>query len=117
MSSTDEAAATFVSEKNIERAPDWKVVYCNILGIGWGEVEARLNVAFDLDLSKPGTAVREELVVVMPHRAAKILAHSLTSIIANYEAANGPIPFPVEKMQEIDSSIREQALRGRQTEK
>ncbi|GGI23112.1 hypothetical protein [Bradyrhizobium guangdongense] len=118
MSSTDQNAASgFVSESAIHRAPDWRVVYCNILGIGWGENEARLNVAFDEDLAKPGSNVREELIVVMPHRAAKILAHTLSTIIANYEANNGPIPFPQEKLQEIDSSIKEQASRGKPVDK
>jgi hypothetical protein len=117
MSSTNENASTFVSDASIGRSPDWKVVYCNILGIGWGENEARLNIAFDEDLGKPGTKVCEELVVVMHHRAAKILAHTLSSIIANFEANNGPIPFSPEKLKEIDNSIKEQASRGRPPEK
>ena len=87
--------------------------YCNILGIGWAESEARLSIAFDEDISKPGAKVREELVVVMPHRAAKMLAQSLSWIISNYEANNGPIPVPADKMQEIEVEIKAQASRGR----
>jgi hypothetical protein len=106
-----------VPEGHIQRSPDWKVVYCNVLGIGWGDAEARLNIGFDMDLSKPGSQVREELVVVMPHRALKLLVHSLNAIIANFEAVNGAIPIPSERLQEIDSQIREQTSRNRPPEK
>jgi hypothetical protein len=103
-----------VSETNVTRAPDWRVVYCNIMGIGWGEGEARLIIGFDEDLSKPGSKVREELTVVMPHRAAKLLVHTLGAIVANFEAANGPIPIPAERLNEIQGAIKEQFDRGKQ---
>jgi hypothetical protein len=119
MSLTDppQTIPTLVAESQITRSPDWKVVYCNILGIGWGENEARLMIAFDEDLAKSGSKVREELLVVMPHRAAKLLVHTLGSIIANHEANNGPIPYPEERLQEIDRAIKEQAERGRPPQK
>jgi hypothetical protein len=119
MSSTDAPPIhpTIVAEAQITRSPDWKVVYCNILGIGWGDNEARLMIAFDEDLANSGTKVREGLLVVMPHRAAKLLVHTLGSIIANHEANHGPIPYPAERLQEIDKAIKEQAERGRPPKK
>lgn len=95
----------------------WRVIYSNIVGVGWGELEARLNLAFDEDLGRPAVKVREELVVAMPHRTAKMLAHALSAIVANYEAHNGVIPIPGEKLQEIDSAVKAQAFRGKQPEK
>jgi hypothetical protein len=74
-------------------------------------------IAFDEDLSRSGTKVREELVVVMPHRAAKILAHTLGSVIANHEANYGPISFPEERLREIEAAVKEQAARVQPPEK
>lgn len=112
-SSEDPSSTSLVQPASIIRAPDWRVVYCNAIGLGWGDSEARLNIGFDQDLAKSGTSVREELLVVMPHRAAKILAHSLGAIISAYEAANGPIPIPGDKLQEIDKAIQAQASAGK----
>src|SRR5262249_18636699 len=100
---------TFISAANITRSPNWRVVYGNIIGITWADTEARLNISFDQDVSKPGSSVLEEITVVMPHRAAKILAFSLGLIVSNFEAANGPIPIPVERLQDIEQAIKGQA--------
>jgi hypothetical protein len=93
----------------VTRSPYWRVVYCNTLGLGWGETEVRLNIGFDQDLGKPGSNILEESVVAMPHRAAKMLAFTLNSVIANWEAINGPIPLPVDKIQEIERQVNAQA--------
>jgi hypothetical protein len=54
--------------------------------------------------------VLEEAVVVMTLRQAKMLSHSLNVIISNFEAVNGPIPVPLDKLQKIDADV------GAQTE-
>jgi hypothetical protein len=95
-------------EQQTTRSAHWRVIYTNAVGIGFGELEARFGVGFDNDMTKPGSNVTEEAVIVMPHRQAKILAFSLNAIIARWEAVNGPIPLDPNKIQEIERQIHGQ---------
>lgn len=115
MSSIDDNAPshTLVPTVNVTRSPNWHIAYCNVVGLGWAETEARLMVGFDMDPMKPSSNVREELMVVMPHRAAKMLAHTLGLIINNYEALNGPIPIPADKLAEVENVIKAQTGRAK----
>jgi hypothetical protein len=96
-------------ERRAERSALWRIIYTNIVGLGFGENEARILVGFDNDLSKPGMHVTEEAIVVMPHRAAKMLAYTLNAVIANWEAVNGVIPIAQDKLDDIDRQVKTQA--------
>ena len=87
----------------VTRSPSWRVIYTNAMGLAFGDNDVRIAFGFDQDIGKPGQQVLEEAVVVMTPRQAKILSHSLNVIISNFEAANGPIPVPLEKIQQIDA--------------
>jgi hypothetical protein len=93
----------------VTRSPSWRIIYTNILGIGFGDNDVRLMCGFDQDLGNPGQQVIEEAIVVMTPRQAKMLSHSLNSVISNFEAANGPIPVPADKIKKIDDEISAQA--------
>ncbi len=113
--STDSAstsAGAIGPQLTITRSSYWRIMYTNIVGLGFGENECRLTIGFDQDLSKPGTNVLEESVVVMPHKAAKMLMFTLNAVIANWEAVNGPIPLQADRIEEIERQIKLQASKG-----
>ena len=93
------------------RSPNWRVIYTNIVGIGFGSNDMRLMCGFDQDLAHPGSDVLEEAVVVMSPQSAKLLAHSLTAVLGAFELANGPIPLPGDKIAKIDAEIAAQAAK------
>ena len=115
MSSTDQTnqpvrrTSTEIQPLNVTRSPNWRVIYTNGIGLGFGENEVRLNIGFDQNPTKPNTDILEEAVVVMNHRAAKMLVYTLGAVISSFEALNGPIALPVEKLREIDNAIKAQA--------
>jgi hypothetical protein len=89
----------------VEKSASWRIIYTNAVTIGFGENESRLVVGFDNDLTKPGTNITEEVVIVMHHRTAKMVAFTLNAIIANWESKNGPIPLNADKVQEIEKQL------------
>jgi hypothetical protein len=97
------------SVQRVTRAADWRLIYANAVGIGFGPGEARLTFGFDQNPAASGTDVLEQTTVILPHSAAKVLVYSLNAIISNYEALNGPIPVPQDKLQEIDRQVKTQA--------
>jgi hypothetical protein len=98
------------AKPEITRSPQWRVIYTNVVSVGFGENEARIGVGFDNDLAKPNSSLTEEAVVVMPHRAAKLIAFTLNAMIANWEAAHGVIPMSQDKVEEIEAMLRAQPL-------
>ena len=93
----------------ITRTSQWRVIYTNTTGLSLGDTDVRLVLGFDLDLTKPGSSILEEAVVAMPLKSAKLLAYTLSAVIAKWEALNGPIPIPAEKFQEIDNQLNPHA--------
>ena len=94
------------------RSPHWRVIYTNGIGLGFGDNEVRLNIGFDQNPTKPNTDVLEEAVVVMTHRAAKMLAYTLGAVISNFEAINGPITLPADRVRDIENAIKTQTAAG-----
>jgi len=97
----------------VTRSPSWRIIYTNAMGVAFGDNDVRLVCGFDQDITKPGQQVLEEAILVMTPRQAKILSYSLNTIISNFEATNGPIPVPVDKIQKLDAEIGAQAEANR----
>jgi hypothetical protein len=94
--------------QKIIKSPDWRLVYSNTFGIMFGDNDVRLTISVDQDLQKPGTEVLEQLAVIMTPRTAKILAHTLSAVVANFEAVNGPISLPQDRLEKLDAALQEQ---------
>jgi hypothetical protein len=104
--STDESS-------KITQSPHWRIIYSNIIGIGFGDNDVRLNCGFDLNISKPGSDVVEEALLVMTPRTAKMLAYTLNAVVANFEALNGLIAVPADRLQKVDEAIRAQSAENK----
>jgi len=83
------------------------------MGVAFGDNDVRLMCGFDQDITKPGQEVLEEAILVMTPRQAKMLSYSLSVVISNFEAANGPIPIPADKFQKLNAEISAQAEANR----
>ena len=114
MSSTDQPTQKLLTDQpqHVTRSSNWRVIYTNGIGLGFGNNEVRLNIGFDQNIASPSTDILEEAVVVMNHQAAKMLAYTLGAVISNFEALNGPIALPAEKLREIDNAIKTQGAAG-----
>jgi hypothetical protein len=69
-----------------------------------------MHVGFDQDLAKPNLNILEQAQVVMPHRAAKMLAYALNAMIAHFESIHGTIPLNADRVAELDRQLAAQKI-------
>jgi hypothetical protein len=112
--SADVLTVAITAPVTVTRSAFWRVIFTNAINLGFGDNDVRITFGFDQDLTKPGQHILEEAVVVMALRNVKLLSHSLNLVISQFEAANGPIPVPLDKLQRLDAEISAQAEANRQ---
>lgn len=88
------------------RAEAFRYVYINAFGMQMNEFEVRLSCAFYEDVAAPEESTVEVVGLVMHPRTAKLLAHSLSKALSEWEQNNFPIPIPAEKLSEIEAQIQ-----------
>jgi hypothetical protein len=96
-----------LSPQKIIKSNDWRVVYANTFGLVFGDNDVRITLALDQDPQKPGTELLEQVAVMMTPRTAKILAHTLSFVIANYEVAHGVISMPQEIIDKLNAGLQQ----------
>jgi hypothetical protein len=95
----------------VVRSPLWRVIYGNSVNIQFGDNDVRIGIGLDQNPNMPGQSTLEEAAIILTPRTAKLLAHALGTIIANFEAANGPISIPQAKIENVAEQIAKQATR------
>ena len=86
------------------RAPDFKFIYTNALGLQFSDNDLRL--LFAIVEGDGAESAYEQMGVSMTHRTAKLMGHMLTEIIASYEAKAGiTIPLDAEKVTSVRAVI------------
>jgi hypothetical protein len=94
--------------QKVIKSPDWRLVYSNTFGLVFGDNDVRITIGVDQDPLKSGTDILEQMAVVMTPRTAKLLVHTLSAVIANYEAVNGPIGLPQDRLEKVDLDLKQQ---------
>jgi hypothetical protein len=87
------------------RSSNWRIIYTNIFGIGFGDNDVRLMCGFDMDIGKPGAEVLEEATIVMTPRSAKMLSYTLDRILELHESTFGQIPLDPARVARVDEML------------
>jgi hypothetical protein len=112
--SPDVPTPAITAPVTVTRSAFWRVIFTNAINLAFGDNDVRITCGFDQDLTKPGQQILEEAVLVMTPGHAKLLSHSLNVVIAQFEAANGPIPVPPDKLRKLEEDVSAQAEASRQ---
>lgn len=86
------------------RAPDFRYIYTNAFGMRLSNTDA--TIMFGVE-EKPGDRdIYEQLGVSMTPMTLKVMLAGLQKSLNAYEAANGEIPIPAGKLEELDAKIK-----------
>ena len=87
-----------------DQSPTLPVVYANGFGFALGDNDFRLTFGVS-DAGNPAHIV-ENVAVFMTHKSLKLLAHSLTAMITNYEQSTGTsMPIDSDKIRSLEQSL------------
>jgi hypothetical protein len=89
-----------------EKSKEFRYVYSNAIGIQFNGQELYLTVGIRGDLGVDDGSFTEEVTVIMSPTAAKMLANTLSTLIASAEKTSGSvIPVDNNKSKEIQEAI------------
>ena len=89
----------------VQLSPHFRVIYANLFELRVTDNEVTLGLSCNPDTYGPGVPAMREAAVVITLRSLKVLAHSLSAVVANFEAEHGAIPVTEAKLAEIDKAM------------
>lgn len=91
---------------NNTRSKDFRYVYANAFGLGFGNNEVQLIGGIQTNPGTPDPAMEEQVALIFTHTSAKQIAQMLNMLIADLEEANGQtIPIDQEKIKILEGLI------------
>ena len=93
------------SDETIEVVPkDNNYVFTNIFTMTFGDNDVIIHFGVE-DRGGGSRRVYPQVSLVMTPRSAKILAGTLTRIIAHFEEHNAPIPLPPGRLDSVEKKL------------
>ncbi len=88
------------------RSQDFRYVFANTIGMTFGPTEVQLIFGIQKQTGSDDPSMEEQVGLVVTHPAAKLLAHMIGAVMADYEEATGTVvPIDPAKIAQLQTML------------